>query len=85
MTRRSGAPAMIHVDGYAARTPTVFSAAASEPQLALALSLVRLGQQAARSEFRIFHYVQALKVLEPELKPLIDQPAQPALIGSSKQ
>jgi hypothetical protein len=56
-------PAMIHVDGYAVRTPTVFSAAASEPQLALALSLVRLGQQAARSEFRIFHYVQALEVL----------------------
>lgn len=56
-------PAMIHIDGYAALTPTVFAASASDPQLALALSLLRLGQQARRSEFRIFHYVQALEVL----------------------
>jgi hypothetical protein len=56
-------PAMIHINGFATLTPTVFSAAAGNPQLALALSLLRLGQQAPRSEFRIFHYVQALEVL----------------------
>jgi hypothetical protein len=56
-------PAMIHIGGLGALAPTVFAAAAGDPQLALALSLLRLGQQAPRSEFRIFHYVQALEVL----------------------
>ncbi len=37
-----------------------------------------------------FHYtsalaVQLLKVLEPELKPLLNQPAEPALVGSSSR
>jgi hypothetical protein len=56
-------PAMIHVDGYTALTPRVFAQAEGDPQLALALSLLRTGQQASREEFRIFHYVQSLEVL----------------------
>jgi len=43
------------------------------------------GPDAGHFHFTSAIAVQALKVLEPELKPLIDQPAQPALIGSSKQ
>jgi hypothetical protein len=54
---------MIHVGGLGELAPIVFAAAAGNSQLALALSLLRLGQQASRSEFRIFHYVQALEVL----------------------
>ena len=43
------------------------------------------GADAANFHFTSGLAVQFLKVLEPELKPLIDQPAQPVLIGSSQQ
>jgi hypothetical protein len=42
------------------------------------------GGDAARFHFTSALAVQLLKVLEPELKPLIDQPAEPALVGSSR-
>jgi len=42
------------------------------------------GTDAASFHFTSALAVQLLKVLEPELRPLIDQPAEPALIGSSQ-
>jgi len=42
------------------------------------------GPDAANFHFTSGLAVQLLKVLEPELKPLLDQPAEPALIGSSQ-
>jgi hypothetical protein len=42
------------------------------------------GPDAANFHFTSGLAVQLLKVLEPELKPLLDQTAEPALIGSSQ-
>ncbi len=43
------------------------------------------GPDAASFHFTSGLAVQLLKVLQPELKPLLDQPAEPALIGSSQK
>jgi membrane peptidoglycan carboxypeptidase len=42
------------------------------------------GPEAARFHFTSALAVQLLKVIEPELKPLIDAPAAPVLVGSSQ-
>ena len=44
----------------------------------------QLAPDAASVHFTSALAVQLLKVLQPELKPLIDEPAEPVLVGSSR-